>query len=54
MPCAGADTIASVVQSIAPQVVVSFASTGMSTDDPEHTVAESFTAAVELPLQICL
>ena len=47
VPCAGADTIASVVQSIAPQVVVSFASTGMSTDDPEHTVAVSFTALVE-------
>ena len=47
MPCAGAETIASVVQSIAPHVVVSFASTAMSTDEPAHTVAASFTAVVE-------
>ena len=46
VPCSGAGAIASVVQSIAPHVVVSFASTAMSADDPAHTVAVSFTALV--------
>jgi hypothetical protein len=46
VPCAGGDVIVRLVQSIAPQVVVSFASTWMSTDDPSHTVAESSTALV--------
>jgi hypothetical protein len=46
VPCSGAVVIVSVVQSIAPQLVESFASTGTSTDEPEHTVAESFEAVV--------